>query len=158
MRFLLQRVSEASVEVEGERIAHIGKGLLILLGACEGDTEEVADRLVRKALALRIFEDEGGKTNLDLAAVGGEVLVVSQFTLYANCRKGNRPSFTRAGSPERAEALYEYALSRFAALGHKAQHGSFGADMKVGLVNDGPFTVLLDSDELEAPRRREGQA
>jgi D-tyrosyl-tRNA(Tyr) deacylase len=149
MRFLIQRVTEASVTVEGSEIARIGKGFLVFLGACDTDTETIADAMVKKLAGLRIFEDENGKTNLALGDVGGEVLVVSQFTLYADCRHGNRPSFTKAGSPEAAERLYEYAVSRLREVyGLTVQTGSFGADMKVSLLNDGPFTVFLDSDEL----------
>ena len=149
MRFLIQRVTEASVTVDGMQIARIGKGFLVFLGACATDTEAVADVMVKKLAGLRIFEDENGKTNLALADVGGEVLVVSQFTLYADCRHGNRPSFTGAGSPEAAERLYEYAVARLRdTYGFPVQTGSFGAEMKVDLRNDGPFTVMLDSDEL----------
>ena len=149
MRFLIQRVTEASVAVDGEEISRIGKGFLVLLGACEGDTEVIADAMVKKLAGLRIFEDENGKTNLALADVDGELLVVSQFTLYADCRHGNRPSFTRAGSPEAAEHLYEYAVAKLRGdYGFSVKTGSFGADMKVSLKNDGPFTVMLDSDEL----------
>ncbi len=148
MRFLIQRVSQAQVEVEGETIGKIDKGFLILMGVCEDDTQAEADALLHKMLGLRIFEDENGKTNKSLADVDGELLIVSQFTLYADCRKGFRPSFTRAGDPKHAEELYEYVLDKCRETGRKVEHGSFGADMKVSLLNDGPFTVMLDSDEL----------
>lgn len=149
MRFLIQRVTEASVTVSENEIAKIGKGFLVLLGVCDTDTEAVADAMVKKLAGLRIFEDENGKTNRSIGDVGGEMLVVSQFTLYADCRHGNRPSFTRAGDPAAAERLYEYAVERLReGYGVAVQTGSFGADMKVRLLNDGPFTVLLDSAEL----------
>ena len=148
MRIVLQRVQNASVSVEGEVTGAIGQGFLALLGAEEEDTEEITDKMVDKMCRLRIFEDSGGKTNLSLADVGGELLVVSQFTLYADCRKGNRPSFIKAGNPEKARRLYEHALDRCRLHVGKVEHGIFGADMKVSLVNDGPFTIVLDSREL----------
>ncbi|MBP5355181.1 MAG: D-tyrosyl-tRNA(Tyr) deacylase [Lachnospiraceae bacterium] len=149
MRLLIQRVTEASVTVDGSEISRIGKGFLVFLGACDTDTEAIADAMMKKLVGLRIFEDENGKTNLALCDVGGEVLVVSQFTLYADCRHGNRPSFIRAGSPAEAERLYEYAVGRLRdSYGLSVKTGSFGADMKVRLLNDGPFTVFLDSDEI----------
>lgn len=149
MRFLVQRVTEASVVADGVLTGSIGKGFLVLLGACEGDSEAVADAMLKKLVGLRIFEDENGKTNLSIDDVGGELLVVSQFTLYADCRKGNRPSFVRAGSAESANALYEYVLEKLRSVyGFDVRAGVFGADMKVSLVNDGPFTVMLDSAEL----------
>ena len=150
MRAVLQRVTRGSVTVDGSVTGAIGKGFLILLGVSDEDDEAVADRMADKICRLRIFEDENGKTNLSLADVGGELLVVSQFTLYADCRKGNRPGFTGAGSPDRAERLYEYFMERCRAHGAKVEHGTFGADMKVELVNDGPFTLMLDSRELFA--------
>lgn len=153
MRCLVQRVSEASVTVDNKVIGQIGKGLLILLGIEDSDTEAVADKMVQKVLSARIFEDQNGKTNLSLADVNGEVLVVSQFTLYADCRKGNRPSFTRAGAPDRANALYEYFMARCREWIDVVAHGEFGADMKVRLLNDGPFTIMYDSDELNTPRK-----
>ncbi len=153
MRCLVQRVSEASVTVDNKVIGQIGKGLLILLGIEDSDTEAVADKMVQKVLSARIFEDQNGKTNLSLADVNGEVLVVSQFTLYADCRKGNRPSFTRAGAPDKANALYEYFMSRCREWIDVVAHGEFGADMKVRLLNDGPFTIMYDSDELNTPRK-----
>lgn len=147
MRAVLQRVTRASVKVDGEVIGEIGEGFLILLGAAESDTEIVADKLADKICKLRIFHDGDGKTNLSLADVGGELLVVSQFTLYADCRKGNRPSFVKAGSPEKANRLYEYFVERCRQSVAKVEHGSFGADMKVELLNDGPFTLMLEADE-----------
>ena len=150
MRFVIQRVSEASVRVDGAVIGAIQKGFLVLIGISNDDTKEIADKMIKKMLGLRIFEDAEGKTNLDLNAVNGDVLLISQFTLYADCRKGNRPSFTDAGKPDLAEPLYEYVIEKCKlALGeNRIQTGSFGADMKVSLLNDGPFTVLLDSRDL----------
>lgn len=150
MKFVIQRVTRASVEVENEVIGEIGQGFLVLIGVCQEDDRQTADKMVRKMLGLRIFEDEQGKTNLSLDTVSGSVLLVSQFTLYADCKKGNRPSFTNAGSPDHAEALYEYIIdSCRQALGpDRVATGSFGAEMKVSLLNDGPFTILLDSREL----------
>ena len=144
MRFVVQRVSEASVTINGQVKGQIQRGFLVLIGICDSDTEKTADLYVRKLLGLRIFEDAQGKTNLSLRDVSGELLLVSQFTLYANCRKGNRPSFTDAGKPEHANALYEYIVSECRKAGYTVQTGEFGADMKVSLVNDGPFTILLD--------------
>ena len=148
MRALIQRVTRASVSVGGETVGAIGKGFLILLGVAPGDDEATCDKLARKAVALRVFEDEAGKMNRALADVGGRVLIVSQFTLYADCRKGNRPSFTGACEPVRAKALYEIFCDAVAALGVPVERGVFGADMAVELVNDGPVTILLDSREL----------
>ena len=149
MRFLIQRVTEAAVTVEGAVIGSIGKGFLVLVGVCDTDTEAIADAMVKKLSGLRIFEDENGKTNLSARDVGGEMLVVSQFTLYADCRHGNRPSFTKAGSAQEAERLYEYVVAKLRdGEGFRVETGSFGADMKVRLLNDGPFTVMLDSAEL----------
>ena len=148
MKMVVQRVTRASVKVDGETVGEIGRGFLVLLGVQASDTEEIADRMVDKMCRLRIFEDENGKTNLSLADVEGEVLVVSQFTLYANCKKGNRPSFTDAGAPDEANRLYEYFAGLVRRdLGH-VETGSFGALMQVALVNDGPFTVWLDTDAL----------
>lgn len=149
MRFVIQRVTQSSVSVDGNVIGKIGKGLLVLIGVAGEDTEETADKLVRKLTGLRIFEDENGKTNLSLADVGGELLLISQFTLYANCKKGNRPSFTDAGSPEKAKALYEYIIAKCRENVPIVETGSFGAEMKVSLVNDGPFTILLDSEKFD---------
>ena len=148
MRFVIQRVKEASVRVDGETIGQIEKGYLVLIGVSDGDTEAVADKLVKKMIGLRIFEDENGKTNLSLSDVKGSLLLVSQFTLYANCRKGNRPSFIEAGAPGKAEALYEYIISECRKSVPEVQTGRFGAVMEVSLVNDGPFTILLDSEKL----------
>ena len=149
MRFVIQCVDHAEVETEKGVIGRVGEGFLVLAGICESDTRSTADRMVEKMLKLRIFEDENGKTNLNLAAVGGEILLVSQFTLYADCRKGNRPSFVKAGSPQHAEELYEYLIERCEALTQKKpQTGEFGALMKVHLTNNGPFTMLMDSEEL----------
>ncbi len=148
MRFVIQRVLRSSVTVDGQEIGAIDQGLLVLVGVEDSDTEAIADKMVRKMIGLRIFEDEQGLTNKNLASVGGSLLIVSQFTLYADCRKGNRPSFVRAGKPEHAEALYEYILKKCAESVPVVRHGEFGADMKVSLVNDGPFTIVLDSDEI----------
>ena len=149
MRFVIQRVREAAVRVEGETIGEIGLGFVVLIGVSQEDDEAVADKMVAKLLKLRIFEDENGKTNLNLASVGGELLMVSQFTLYADCTRGNRPGFTNAGEPQAASELYDYILSECRRLtGTDVRQGVFGADMKVDLVNDGPFTILLDSEDL----------
>jgi len=148
MRIVLQRVLEANVKIDGEIKGKIGKGYLLLLGVSNEDTREIADKMIEKVSRLRIFEDSNGKTNLSIDQVEGEVLVVSQFTLYADCRKGNRPSFTNAGSPDMANELYEYMLTRCRELFRHTECGVFGADMKVSLVNDGPFTVILDSKEI----------
>ncbi|MGN0255953.1 MAG: D-aminoacyl-tRNA deacylase [Chordicoccus sp.] len=148
MKFVIQRVQRAAVTVDGQEIGAIDKGFLVLVGVEDSDTEAVADWMVRKMTGLRIFEDEQGLTNKNLASVGGELLIVSQFTLYADCRKGNRPSFIRAGKPEHANALYEYIIRKCAEIVPVVRHGEFGADMKVSLVNDGPFTIVLDSDEI----------
>ena len=154
MRAVLTRVKSASVAIGGEVVGKIGKGFLILLGIGPEDTEKECRYLAEKALGLRVFEDENGKMNLGLSDVGGEVLVVSQFTLYGNCRKGRRPSFTEAANPELGERLYERFLALCAELGYPPQHGQFGADMQVASVNDGPVTLILDTDALmEAPRR-----
>ena len=148
MRIVLQRVTGASVAVDGDVIGAIDQGFLVLLGVCESDTEEIADKMVRKMLGLRIFEDEQGKTNLSLETVGGELLLISQFTLYANCKKGNRPSFIEAGAPDMAEEMYEYIIEKCKEQVPVVERGQFGADMKVSLVNDGPFTIILDSETL----------
>ena len=148
MRAILTRVSSASVTIDGEVVGSIGKGFLILLGVGPEDTEKECRHLAEKALGLRIFEDENGKMNLGLDAVGGEVLVVSQFTLYGNCRKGRRPSFTDAANPQLGNELYEKFLAACEELGYPPQHGRFGADMKVASVNDGPVTLILDTDQL----------
>lgn len=148
MKFVIQRVSRASVTVDGEVTGRIDKGFLVLIGVCNEDTKEIADRLLKKLIGLRIFEDENGKTNLSLADVNGQLLMVSQFTLYANCKKGNRPSFVEAGAPQMAEELYEYLIEKAKESIPVVEHGIFGADMKVELLNDGPFTILLDSRDI----------
>lgn len=148
MKIVIQRVTEAKVEVENTVEGKIGKGLLLFLGVSGDDTKEIADKMIEKVSKLRIFEDENGKTNLDINQVDGEVLVISQFTLYADCKKGNRPSFINAGAPDMAENLYEYVLERCEELFKRTQKGVFGADMKVSLINDGPFTIVLDSKEI----------
>ena len=154
MRAVLTRVKYASVAIDGETIGKIGPGFLILLGVGPEDTEETARVLAEKALGLRIFEDENGKMNLGLEAIHGEVLVVSQFTLYGNCRKGRRPSFAEAAPPDLGNRLYEQFLSECERLGYPPQHGRFGADMKVESLNDGPVTLILDTDQLmNTPRR-----
>ena len=146
MKFVIQRVQHASVTVNEKVIGQIGKGFLVLIGVSNDDTKETADKLVKKLVGLRIFEDENGKTNLSLADVNGELLLISQFTLYANCKRGNRPSFIESGDPALAEELYEYIISKCQENVPVVEKGSFGADMKVSLINDGPFTIILDSD------------
>lgn len=154
MRAILTRVKSASVTIDGCVTGKIGTGFLILLGVGPNDTEKECRYLAEKALGLRIFEDEQGKMNLGLDAVGGEVLVVSQFTLYGNCRKGRRPSFAGAAGLELGNALYEKFLADCADLGYPPQHGQFGADMQVESINDGPVTLILDTDQLmDTPRR-----
>ena len=154
LRADLTRVKAASVTIDGKVNGKIGKGFLILLGVGPNDTEKECRYLAEKALGLRIFEDENGKMNLGLDAVSGEVLVVSQFTLYGNCRKGRRPSFTDAAGPELGNALYEKFLAICAELGFPPQHGELGADMKVESINDGPVTLILDTDQLMNESRR----
>lgn len=146
MRFVIQRVTDASVTIDGEISGKIGKGYLVLIGVADTDTKEIADKMIRKMIGLRIFEDEQGKTNLSLADVDGGLLLVSQFTLYANCKRGNRPSFIEAGKPDMANEMYEYIIEKCRESVDEVQTGEFGADMKVQLLNDGPFTILLDSD------------
>ena len=148
MRFVVQRVTHASVTVDGNVIGKIGQGFMVLIGVSDEDTKETADKMVKKLLGLRIFEDENGKTNLDIHTVGGELLLISQFTLYANCRHGNRPSFIEAGKPDMANEMYEYIIAKCKEQVPVVEKGEFGADMKVELLNDGPFTILLDSDQL----------
>ena len=138
MKFVIQRVMESAVKVDGETIGQIGKGFMVL----------IADKMIKKMVGLRIFEDENGKTNLSLADVNGELLLISQFTLYANCKKGNRPSFIESGAPDLAESLYEYIITKCKESVPVVECGSFGADMKVSLINDGPFTIVLDSEKL----------
>ena len=148
MKFVIQRVQHASVTVENEVIGKIGRGYMVLIGVSDADDEAVADKMVDKMIKLRINEDAEGKTNLSLADVDGGLLLISQFTLYANCKKGNRPSFTEAGSPDKANALYEYIIEKCKERVPVVEKGSFGAHMAVELVNDGPFTIVLDSDKL----------
>ena len=148
MRFVIQRVLESSVSVDGEVVGQIGKGFMVLIGVGSGDTRETADKMIKKLIGMRIFEDENGKTNLNLESVGGSLLLISQFTLYADCNRGNRPGFTDAGAPDLAEELYEYIISECRKSVPVVERGVFGADMKVSLVNDGPFTVILDSEKL----------
>lgn len=144
MKVVIQRVKSAEVSIDGTIVGKIGKGLLLLLGVGSSDTEEILDKYIDKILNLRIFEDQNGKTNLSLLDVSGELLVVSQFTLYANCKKGNRPSFIEAAPPDKAEYLYEVFLQKCRERLDFVESGSFGADMQVSLINDGPFTILLD--------------
>ena len=148
MKFVIQRVKQASVKVEGSVIGEIEKGYLVLIGVSDKDTEAVADKMIKKMIGLRIFEDAEGKTKLSLADVGGSLLLVSQFTLYANCKKGNRPSFIEAGAPDKANQLYEYIIEESKKSVSVVQTGRFGAEMEVSLINDGPFTILLDSEML----------
>lgn len=148
MRFVIQRVREASVSVDGKVIGQIGHGLLVFVGVSDSDNRQIADKMTDKMTKLRIFDDADGKTNLSISDVGGAFLVISQFTLYADCRKGNRPSFTLAGKPDMAEELYEYIMEAIQEKGFPVARGEFGADMKVSILNDGPFTILLDSDEI----------
>lgn len=149
MKFVIQRVEQASVRVDEEIIGKINKGFLVLVGISNEDTKEVADKMIKKLIGMRIFSDEEGKINLDLAKVNGELLVVSQFTLYADCKKGNRPSFVNAGAPDMANELYEYIVSECRKQINRVETGSFGAHMKVELLNDGPFTIVLDSRDLQ---------
>lgn len=148
MKFVIQRVTHANVVVNGNEIGKIGKGFMVLIGVSKEDDKAITDKMVDKMIKLRIFEDENGKTNLSLDDVGGELLLISQFTLYANCKKGNRPSFIDAGAPDEANALYEYIIERCKERVNVVERGEFGADMKVSLLNDGPFTIVLDSSEI----------
>ena len=148
MRFLIQRVTQAEVVVDSRTIGQIQKGFLVFVGVSQNDTTEIADKMIRKLLNLRIFEDNAGKTNLNLESVSGSLLIISQFTLYSDCRHGNRPSFIDAGKPDMANELYEYIIEKCKETVPTVQHGEFGADMKVSLVNDGPFTIMLDSEEM----------
>ncbi len=147
MRFLIQRVTNASVTVDNEITGRIGKGFLVFIGISNEDTKEIADKMMKKMLGLRIFSDENDKINLSLSDIGGELLLVSQFTLYADCKKGFRPSFINAGKPDMANELYEYIIAECSKQ-FPTKKGIFGADMKVELLNDGPFTVMLDSNAL----------
>lgn len=148
MRFVIQRVTNADVKVDGQTLGEIGKGFMVLIGVSDTDTKEIADKMIKKMIGLRIFEDENGKTNLSLEIVGGSLLLISQFTLYANCKKGNRPSFIEAGEPKMAEEMYEYIIEKCRESVPVVERGQFGADMKVSLTNDGPFTIILDSEKL----------
>ncbi len=148
MRFIIQVVSQADVKIDGKVKGSIQQGFMVLVGVGQGDNEQIADKMVSKLLGLRIFPDDNGKTNLSLSDVNGALLLVSQFTLYADCRKGNRPSFIKAGDPDEANRLYEYIVDKCRKQVEKVETGEFGADMKVSLVNEGPFTIILDSDEL----------
>ena len=148
MKFVIQRVTEASVTIDGRVSGSIGKGFLVFIGVGQEDTREIADKFIKKLIGLRIFDDEEGKTNLALKDVDGQLLLVSQFTLYANCKKGNRPSFVEAGAPQQAEELYEYIIEECRKQVPVVETGEFGADMKVSLLNDGPFTIILDEKIL----------
>lgn len=149
MKFLIQRVKNAQVEIDSAIFSQINKGFLVLVGITDSDTKEIADKMIQKLIGLRIFEDENGKTNLSLKDVDGDLLIVSQFTLYADCKKGNRPSFIKSGNPVFAKEMYDYILDKSEAFyGKTIFSGEFGADMKISLVNDGPFTIMLDSDEI----------
>ena len=148
MKFVIQRVNNASVTIDEKIVGKINKGFLVLIGVSNDDTKEIADKMIKKLIGMRIFEDENGKTNLALADVDGELLLVSQFTLYANCKKGNRPSFINAGAPDMANEMYEYIIAKCREQVEIVETGEFGADMKVELLNDGPFTLMLDSEEL----------
>ena len=148
MKFVIQRVNHASVQVDNRIVGQIEKGFLVLIGVSQTDTREIADKMVRKMIGMRIFDDENGKTNLALKDVAGQLLLVSQFTLYADCKKGNRPSFINAGAPDMADEMYEYIISLCQKDVSVVEKGIFGADMKVSLENDGPFTIVLDSGEL----------
>lgn len=149
MKFVIQRVKSACVEIDSKPFSKIDKGYLVLVGISDNDTKEIADKMIQKLIGLRIFEDENGKTNLSIKDVNGDMLIVSQFTLYADCKKGNRPSFIKAGNPTYAKELYHYLLAKSAELyGKPVCSGEFGADMKISLINDGPFTIILDSYEI----------
>ena len=148
MKFVIQRVTHASVTVDRDVLGKIEKGFMVLIGIEDSDTQAVADKMISKMLGLRIFEDEEGKMNLALKDVGGGLLLISQFTLYADCKKGNRPSFVKAGKPDMAEPMYEYIIEKCREQIKNTQKGQFGADMKVELLHDGPVTIVLDSHEL----------
>ncbi len=148
MKFVIQRVTKASVTIDEKVAGSIDNGFLVLIGVAATDTKEIADKMVKKMLGLRIFEDEQGKTNLSLSDVQGQLLLVSQFTLYADCKKGNRPSFIKAGRPDMANEMYEYIIGECRKQTDVVETGEFGADMKVELLNDGPFTIILDSAEI----------
>ena len=148
MKFVIQRVSQAEVVVEEYTVGKIDQGLMVLVSICNNDTKEIADKLVNKLIHLRIFEDENGKSNLSVQDIHGDLLIISQFTLYADCRKGNRPSYTNAGNPDLANELYEYIIVQCEREFSNVQHGVFGAHMKVSLLYDGPFTIIFDSDQM----------
>ena len=148
MRFVIQRVQYASVTVDNNVIGKINNGFMVLIGVENADTKEIADKMVSKLVNMRIFQDEKDKMNLSLSDVNGELLLISQFTLYANCKKGNRPSFTEAGKPDMANELYEYIISKCKESVEVVEKGEFGADMKVELLNDGPVTIILDSKDI----------
>ena len=148
MRFVIQVCTDAQVTIDGDVVGKIGKGFTVLIGVGQDDTKEIADKMIKKLIGMRIFSDENGKTNLALKDVGGELLLISQFTLYADCKKGNRPSFVKAGAPDMASDLYEYIISECKKQIDVVERGQIGADMKVSLTNDGPFTIILDSDDL----------
>lgn len=152
MIFVIQRVTHADVTVENKIMGKIGHGLLVFVGIADSDDRQTADKMIDKMTKLRIFDDAEGKTNLSVSDVEGEFLIISQFTLYADCKKGNRPSFTKAGNPDMANEMYEYIISEVKKKGFTAEHGIFGAEMKVSLTNDGPFTIVLDSDEIIAKK------
>ena len=148
MKFVIQRVSEAACRIDGKVSGEISRGFLVLIGISNEDTKEIADKMIKKLINMRIFDDENGKTNLDLASVGGELLLISQFTLYADCKRGNRPSFVNAGAPDMAEALYDYIVEDIRSkVDGKVETGVFGADMKVELLNDGPVTIIIDTKD-----------
>ena len=149
MKFVIQRVTEARVSVDGETVGEIGRGFLVLCGIADGDTQEIADKMVKKLAGMRIFPDKNGKTNLSVNDVGGSLLIISQFTLCADCSHGNRPSFFSAAGPDKAEPLYGYILRKAAEYVPVVEHGVFGAHMKVSLCNDAPFTIVLDSSDLK---------
>ena len=148
MKFVIQRVSQAEVVVEEQSVGKIDQGLMVLVSICNSDTREIADKLINKLIHLRIFEDENGKSNLSVQDIHGNLLIISQFTLYADCRKGNRPSYTNAGNPDLANELYEYIIAQCQKEFPNVQHGIFGAYMKVSLLNDGPFTIIFDSEQM----------
>ena len=148
MKFVIQRVSQAEVVVEEQSVGKIDQGLMVLVSICNSDTKEIADKLINKLIHLRIFEDENGKSNLSVQDIHGNLLIISQFTLYADCRKGNRPSYTNAGNPDLANELYEYIIAQCQKEFPNVQHGIFGAYMKVSLLNDGPFSIIFDSEQM----------
>ena len=148
MKFVIQRVKNASCTVDNQIIGEIQQGFCVFIGVSNEDNNEIADKMIKKLIGMRIFEDENGKTNLSLADVDGSLLLISQFTLYADCKKGNRPSFVRAGKPDAANEMYQYIIKKCKEEIPVVEQGIFGADMKISLLNDGPFTIILDSDEI----------